>query len=223
MKKYLVDNTWSLLVLATTAVVVYLFWDRLPAEVPTRYDLAGNPAVFAPKSWALLWLLGAAALYLAAMPLLFKFSPRGYRLQGSGDDVARINLAVVALLCGVELTLISSAGGRLIYPITWGISVSLGLFLLLLGNSIGRLGRNYFIGIRVPWTLRSDRNWKHTHRFAGRVFIVTGALIQLGAFLGAPMAAVLALVLIAALTPVVYSWNFFRREAGRTETTPPPP
>jgi uncharacterized membrane protein len=45
----------------------------------------------------------------------------------------------------------------------------------------GKLRSNHIIGIRSPWTLSSDRVWDQTHRFAGRSFVLGGALLIAGA------------------------------------------
>ena len=41
-------------------------------------------------------------------------------------------------------------------------------FLDLMGAVIGKVRRNFYIGVRVPWTLAGDRVWNDTHRLAGK-------------------------------------------------------
>lgn len=52
----------------------------------------------------------------------------------------------------------------------------IGLLFVFLGNVMYSLKPNYFAGIRVPWTLDSDDNWKATHRVAGIVWFAGGLL-----------------------------------------------
>ena len=50
------------------------------------------------------------------------------------------------------------------------------LLTIFLGNYFGKIERNFVVGFRLPWTLTSDDNWKQTHRFAARVFVVVGLI-----------------------------------------------
>ena len=63
-----------------------------------------------------------------------------------------------------------------------------GLFLFfgLLGNVIGKVRRNFYIGVRVPWTLASDRVWNDTHRLAAWVWVAAGVIGFAMIVLGAP-------------------------------------
>lgn len=53
-------------------------------------------------------------------------------------------------------TYIIALGGNI--DITTVIYVMLGVLWILLGNYIPKLGQNYTVGIKVPWTLNSERN-----------------------------------------------------------------
>ena len=48
------------------------------------------------------------------------------------------------------------------------------LFFALLGNVMGKVRKNFYIGIRVPWTLASDRVWNDTHRLAAWMMVAGG-------------------------------------------------
>ena len=46
------------------------------------------------------------------------------------------------------------------------------LLIALLGNVMGKVRRNFFVGIRTPWTLKDTRVWARTHRFTGRLMVM---------------------------------------------------
>ena len=48
------------------------------------------------------------------------------------------------------------------------ILILLGIVFASMGNYMPLLRRNFFIGIRTPWALRSEETWNKTHRVAGR-------------------------------------------------------
>ncbi len=72
--------------------------------------------------------------------------------------------------------------------------------------------RNYFIGIRTPWTLSSDEVWDRTHKAAGKWFRLAG-LAALGGVLWPDLAVVFVIVpvMVAALYSTVYSYLEYRR------------
>jgi uncharacterized membrane protein len=46
-----------------------------------------------------------------------------------------------------------------------------------IGNVLGKLRSNFFVGIRTPWTLSSEHVWDQTHRWAGRLFVGAAAVL----------------------------------------------
>jgi len=89
-----------------------------------------------------------------------------------------------------------------------GVSV----LVIVLGNVMGKLRRNFFIGIRTPWTLASERVWYATHRLAGKSMVAAGILSVGAALAGgvAGFAAWMAIVLAGFLVPVVYSFVHYK-------------
>ena len=61
---------------------------------------------------------------------------------------------------------------------------AMGLLFVFLGYVIRSAKRNWFIGIRTPWTLSSDQVWKETHRVGGNLFMISGIITILGIFFG---------------------------------------
>ncbi|MEA4906737.1 MAG: SdpI family protein [Anaerolineaceae bacterium] len=115
-----------------------------------------------------------------------------------------------------------------VYVLTllWSLGVSLQMnrmlapaFAALLygaGVLVGNARRNYFIGIRTPWTLNSDWVWDQTHRRGAWLFKGAGIASLLG--LVFPNVGLVVLVVAAlgvALYCVVYSYVLFRRESSR--------
>ena len=94
----------------------------------------------------------------------------------------------------------------------------LGVMFLILGNYLPKCRRTYTMGIRLPWTLASEENWRRTHRFAGKLWVLGGLLLLTAAVLkalspagmsGSVLAA--AAILLALLPPAVYSFLLFKK------------
>ncbi len=104
--------------------------------------------------------------------------------------------------------------------LSWNVDIvrammpPIAVLIFTVGALLPRIGRNWFFGIRTPWTLSSDEDWKKTHEFSRPVFMTAGALILLGTFLPRVWGAglLIASILGAAFISVVYSYVVFRRK-----------
>ncbi|MDD5082760.1 MAG: SdpI family protein, partial [Dehalococcoidales bacterium] len=89
-----------------------------------------------------------------------------------------------------------------------------GILLYYCGILVANAQRNWFVGIRTPWTLSSDRVWEKTHRLGGRLFKAAGVLALLGIFLpGYAILFILIPAVVIAFWTIVYSYLEYRKEA----------
>jgi len=87
-----------------------------------------------------------------------------------------------------------------------------GLLFLYLGTILDKLKRNWFIGIRTPWTLSSEKVWEKTHRIGGILFKISGLIILAGMF--APehlLLFVLIPVFATVVFLIIYSYLEYRK------------
>ena len=89
-----------------------------------------------------------------------------------------------------------------------------GILLIILGNYMGKLTRNFFIGIRTPWTLASAEVWGQTHRLAGRVFVLGGIALCVEAVVGMNQVVFLGILAVLIIVPVAYSFFLYKRIEG---------
>lgn len=200
----------ALALIVLSLVVTAWLWPTLPEIVPMHWNAAGQVDGWGPK-WQLLLLgpglITATLLIFLALPWL---SPRRFEVSRSGRVYSKVMLLVLGLLAyiyGVVLWAIVQGSVEFDDVLLGGISV----VLALLGNLMGKLRRNFFIGIRTPWTLADEANWYATHRFGGKVMVATGLAGLFAALAGAPPALWVGVTLLGALLPVGYSLWYFRR------------
>jgi uncharacterized membrane protein len=87
-----------------------------------------------------------------------------------------------------------------------------GVLFVLLGNYLSKIRQNYFIGIKVPWTLNDPNNWNHTHRFASWCFVIVGLVILSEAIIHwLSSSTIFGFIMLAAFLPIGYSYWFSRR------------
>jgi uncharacterized membrane protein len=90
----------------------------------------------------------------------------------------------------------------------------MGVLFIAIGFMLRKAKRNFFIGIRTPWTLSSDSVWAKTHQLGSVLFIVSGALAIIGGFFGGLIAFWLMFIPLigSSLFLVVYSYVLYRGE-----------
>jgi uncharacterized membrane protein len=79
---------------------------------------------------------------------------------------------------------------------------------------------NYFIGIRLPWTLENDDNWKHTHRLAGISWFIGGIISAILSLLISPKTmfpVFIGITMLLVLIPGVYSFMLFKRAKNHSQ------
>lgn len=181
--------------------------------VPIHWDAQGKVDGYMEQPWGLLFLPGVMLGLFLIFQVIEFISPRGFRLASFSRVVGIFQNAVLFFLALVF-------AAQLLY--TAGIDVAMGQLIMLgtgalfivIGNFLGKTRKNFFIGIRTPWTLASDEVWIRTHRLGGWVFVACGVLLVCGSLFSASPLFVVSLVIGAALIPVVYSFIAYMKLEG---------
>lgn len=202
-------------------------YDDLPAQVPTHWDVNFNPDGWTPKENILtLFLLvplimaGVCGLTLV-LPWL---SPRHFEVDTFRNTYGYIMMLVVALMGYIHVGILWGAMAP--QDSTLFMRFFLGgicLFFALIGNVLGRVRRNFWMGIRTPWTLASEPVWIQTHRVAAWLFVAAGVIGFITSMF-IPQQAVWVLfagIITAALVPVVYSLVLYKRLEKQGRLEPP--
>jgi len=84
------------------------------------------------------------------------------------------------------------------------------------GILLEKAKRNWFIGIRTPWTLSSDVVWDKTHVLGGKLFKIAAFISVIGLVMPEyAMLFVLVPVLAAAIVSFAYSYFEYNKEVAR--------
>lgn len=88
-----------------------------------------------------------------------------------------------------------------------------GIFFYYIGILLEKAKRNFFIGIRTPWTLSSDKVWDKTHKLGGKLFKLSGLLALISIFFsGYAFFFVFIPIISFSLILVIYSYYEFKKE-----------
>jgi uncharacterized membrane protein len=201
------------------ALVSYHLSPSLPDQLITNWDAAGEPSGTMPKGLAL-WLLPG---FMALLIGLFAVLPR--------IDPLRENIAVfrryydwfVVIFTGfLFLVHTGILGFNLGYefPFTHLLLAGVALLFYYTGIVLTKAKRNWFVGIRTPWTLSSDEVWDRTHALGGRLFKLTAIVALVGLAFGEwAIYFFLVPALLTAVVTLVYSYVLYERiERGADST-----
>lgn len=201
------------LMLAVSAWALPQLGDR---PVAVHFGIDGRPNGYAPPLTAVLAMPITAVILAAVLTVAPRLMPRNSRLERSWGPYVTVWLSLLALLAAIHLGLIGVGLG-------WAVSIprlmviGSGLLFAVIGNLLGKVRYNYIFGVRTPWTLADERVWDRTHRFAGRVMMISGlAAVFLGLTVPAGLEerlhlVTLVVVLVPALASVAYSFVESRR------------
>lgn len=209
--------------LAVVASLVFglVVYDRLPDSMAIHWGINLEPDGYASRLVGVI-VLPLIGMLVAALPI---FVP----LLDPRRDAHEVHARTLLLLAnGAGLLLASIQVMILGVALGWNIDVSrvlpigVGLTLLVVGNLSPRLRRNWFLGIRTPWTLSDDEVWRRTQRVGGTVMTVAGLVIVIAGLTvgrGSRSVVLLAGFLVAVIVPVVYSFVAWKR-VGRSTRSP---
>jgi len=196
-------------------------YSRLPDQVPTHWDISGEPDDFSSRAMGAFMLPGIMLAVFVVMQWIPSLDPRASNIQkfrGSYDVVVG---AMIAFLGVMHVFALGNALGWQV-NMTKVVLICLGTLFVMLGNYLPRARSNFVFGIRTPWTLSSDAVWTRVHRIGGYATAAAGLITIATAFLELRLSLAIALpsLLLSALVPIVYSYVLWARERRGPSTDP---
>ncbi|HEX7324779.1 MAG TPA: SdpI family protein [Rhodanobacteraceae bacterium] len=192
------------LIVVAVAAAAWLY-PHLPAQVPTHWDVHDHVDGTMPRLWAAAFPALALLAVLALSVLAPAISPRQFSIKRFASVWWVLALTTEAYVLIIGFAVLLKAAGYAA-PIPRIAMLAVGVLLLVCGNYTGRLQKNFFIGIRTPWTLASDAVWERTHRFGGWVFVAGGVGTLIAAVVDPAPWLILAVLVAVFLITVGYSY-----------------
>jgi uncharacterized membrane protein len=198
------------------AVLYFIFNDRLPEQVAAHYNINGEADRMMSGSSFWLMYAGIGVALPTVLSVMRYIDPRkkNYtRFEGYYD---LMRWAISLFLHGVLLFVILDNVGYDV-PISNLITGGLGILWIVIGNRMSQVRSNFFVGIRTPWALLDENNWRRTHRMGARLWVIAGVIMFASAWF-VPTAWTVAVLLVCALAssliPFAYSYLLFRKKSN---------
>lgn len=200
--------------LILTSVIILLpvlaglaLWNRLPDLLPVHWNTAGEvdkyygkPFVVFAMPFLLLTLHWFAALITANDP----------KKQNQSEKIRKLVFWIVPAISVILFAVTYATALGTGVKVEMILPVFLGVLFVVMGSYLPSCRQSYTIGIKLPWTLASEENWRRTHLLAGRVWMAGGVLILLSGLLATLWITLVALIPMVVI-PVVYSFILHRK------------
>ena len=204
---------WPILILLASIGLSLWAYPQLPNVVVSHWGFNGQANGWSSREFHCLFFPALLAALYGLFNLMPKFDPHSDHYVEFSNVYLIMRTAILFVLFVVFAAATFSNLG---YAINIGTTVAgvIGLLMIVLGNYFGKLKRNFFIGIRTPWTLSSDNVWNKTHRLGGRLFMIWGLGLVFAPWLAPTFAFIILLGgLVIVMTWIsIYSYLFYREE-----------
>ena len=201
-----------LVIILVSFIVGIYFYPQMPEKMVSHWNAQGQVNGYMSKFWGLFFM----PFVLVGLALLFAVIPRIDPLKANIEKCRRyydgfiILLFIFMLLIHFQ-AILWNLGIRISPNIT--LPIGLGLLFFYIGILCENVKRNWFIGIRTPWTLSSERVWEKTHQIGGKLFKIAGAVSFLGIFFkNYTFFFILVPIIFVSVYLIFYSYFEYRRE-----------
>lgn len=201
------------IILISFGIGVYLY-PQMPETMASHWNIRGEVDGYVSKLWGLFLM----PLISLGMFLLFTFIPRVDPLKANIERFRKyfdvfILITMLFLFYLYLLTIFWSKGAR--FNMIQFLMPAFTIMFYYCGVLVQNAKRNYFIGIRTPWTLSSDRVWDKTHRLGGKLFKIAGIIALLGViFPNDAFFFIFFPIMAVTIYTVIYSYLEYRKGLG---------
>jgi len=162
-------------------IVGIYFYPQMPEKMASHWNAQGQVDGYISKFWGLF----LTPFVLVGFVLLFTVIPKIDPLKANIEKFRKYYdgfiILVFIFMLSIHFQVILWNLGIKISPNVI-IPIGLGLLFFYIGILCENAKRNWFIGIRTPWTLSSERVWEKTHKIGGKLFKITGVIAFVGVF-----------------------------------------
>jgi len=203
------------IIMITLALLAGIFlWDQLPDQMASHWGTNDQVDGYMPKFWGVFLMPIITTGLLVLFLLVPGMDPLKANIAQFRENFNLFIVLIVAFMLYVHgLTLAWSLGYQ-DFKMSAAMLPFMGILFIAIGSMLRKAKRNFFIGIRTPWTLSSDGVWDKTHQLGSTLFMVSGVFAIIGGFFGGMTAFWLMFIPLigSSLFLVIYSYILYRAE-----------
>jgi len=201
----------GVLILISFIAGIYLY-SQMPDRMASHWNISGDVDGYMSKFWGIFLVpLVAFGLFLLFFIIPF-IDPKKHNIEQFRVYYDRFFIVIIVFILYIYLL-----------TLLWNLNVRFNLIQLMTpafavlfyytGVVISHAKMNWFIGIRTPWTLSSEKVWNQTHILGGKLFKITGIIALLAIiFVNYALFFILVPLIVVGIYTVVYSYFAYREE-----------
>jgi uncharacterized membrane protein len=199
------------IVLISFIIGIY-FYAQMPSMMASHWNAQGEVDGYMSKFWGVFLF----PIILIGLLILFNFIPKIDPLKENIKKFRKyfdtfIILMTIFLSYIYCLTLFWNLGKR--FDMNTLIIPAIGIIFYYSGVLMENAKRNWFIGIRTPWTLSSENVWNKTHKVGAKLFKIAGVITFVGVLFGEyTIFLILGLAIFISVYTIIYSYLGYKKE-----------
>ena len=208
-------TTLIVLILITVATIAgVMLWSQFPEQMASHWNQNDLVDGYMSRFWGVFMM----PLFSLGLFLLFLVIPQIDPLKANIAQFRGIFNLFITFIIGFMLYIhaltLAWNLGYTGFKMSQAMLPAMGLLFFLIGLMLRQAKRNWFIGIRTPWTLSSDTVWDKTHQLGAILFMASGVLALIGGFLGGMLAFWFLFVPLmgSTLFLLIYSYVLYQQE-----------
>ena len=202
-----------LLIVAVSFALSGYFYEQMPDKMASHWNASGNVDGYMSKDAMMLFIPVMNAGLLLLFTLIPKIDPLKKNIGKFRDYYDNFIMIILAFMAYIHfMTIIWNLGYS--YNMNFVVIPGVAALFYYAGVLMEHSEKNWFIGMRTPWTMSSEKVWKKSNKLAGKVFKASAFMFLLLLLLPAEfmLAGVLAIIAVS-FYPVIYSYFEYQKEA----------
>jgi len=199
------------IIILSLIIGIYLY-PQMPDNIASHWNAKGQVDDYKPKFWGLFFMPIISIFLLFLLIFIPKLDPLKENIQKFRKYFNDFMVLMTVFSFYIYLLTIAWNIG---FKFDMGLAIipAIGLIFYYIGGFLINTKRNWFIGIRNPWTLSSDKVWEETHRLGGKLFKLAGIITILGLFFPKYLLSFLIIPVISfSVLTFIYSYFSYKKD-----------
>lgn len=210
MRKILI---FSFLLVIISFIISLSFYNQLPDKIASHWNAKGEADDYQSKYFVLL-LMPAFSLFILMLFLVLPLiDPLRKNIKKFQKHYDMFFFILILFFLYIHIMTIAWNINDFKFNMSLAVIPAVGLMFIYIGFLLKHVKRNWFMGIRTPWTLSSENVWKKTHDLGSRLFIISGIITLAGVFFIKYLIWFILIPVIVTVTWLfIYSYLVWRKE-----------
>lgn len=201
-----------LIIIAVSFIEAIYLYPMMPDVMAGHWDYRGEVDGNISKFWGLFLMPIISVLFILLLLIIPKIDPLKENIKKFRKYFDRFVVLITLFIFYIyTLSILWNIG--VYFNMAIFMAPAVGIIFYYAGALTEKSERNWFIGIRTPWTISSEKVWEKTNKLGGKLFKIAAVLAVLSVFTSeyAIFFTIIPVTLFSLYT-VVYSYLEYKKE-----------